>query len=218
MGVEDEALARMEARLERVESALGRVVDLLDRIPPNLAIAADMADEWAQKRGGDALEGRLASVERALLGLTEPHTLDALVRVAGLAPRLEAVAGLAAGFEDHVAIATDIADAWVRERLGGDGAERVLEAVTRLADPAVLTAVAEITALAPGLVRTATVASELDAWVAGVSQALREPAAPVGVWGLLGALSDPEIQRGLGRALHIARHLGRHDSLLPAPL
>ena len=107
-------------------------------------------------------------------------------------------------------------DAWIRDNIGGDGLEDLIGASRRLLDPEVLSAYVDIVRLAPNLMRTARVAADLDGFVDTMSQSLREEAAPVGFWGLVTALSDPEIQRGVGRVLLITRHLGRDTKLVPA--
>jgi hypothetical protein len=285
--MDSEAMARIEARLERVEASLERMSNVLDQIEPNLAMAADIADEWvAQRVGGDAVESRLSAVEDAVLRLTEPDTLSALVRIAEQASKLERVTGLAASFDDHVAMAADIADEWVEQTIGGDGLEerakhgletlvrlsdpRILSALGRLAEqapklervvdlaasfddhvamaadivdafirdsvggdgletrmealrgtavqlsrPEVLDALTSLASLAPKLQRSARVAADLDAFVDETVKALELSPKPVGAFGLLGALGDPEIQRGLGRVLNATRVLGRTESLLP---
>lgn len=285
--MESEALQRIEARLERVEASLERLTRVLDQVQPTVAMAADIADEWAQERvGGDALEQRVAVVEDALLRLTEPDTLTALVRIAEQASKLERLTGLAAGFDDHVAMFGDIADEWVAENIGGDAVEerakhglatlvrlsdpRILQALGRLAEqapklervvdlaagfddhvamfadifdefvrdsvggdgletrvealrgtavqlsrPEVLDALTSLASLAPRLQRSAQVAAELDGFVDASVKALEQDPKPVGAFGLLGALSDPEIQRALGRILNVTRELGKQDALLP---
>ena len=123
--MDSESIQRIEARLERVEASLERVVQLLDQVQPNVAMAADIADDWVERKlGGDALEKRVAAMEGAVLRLTEPDTLNALVRIAEQAPKLERVAGLAATFDDNVAMATDIADEWVQDQVGGASMEQ----------------------------------------------------------------------------------------------
>lgn len=281
-----ETMARLDARMERMEKALERVVSLLDQVQPQVAMAVDIADDWAATRiGGDGLEQRLVAVESALVRLTEPAILNSLVQLAELGPRLHRVAELAAGFDDTVAMAVDVADdwaeqrggaeidarvgaalhavdqvtepaviealshlaktapaltrladlgatfddtvamaadvadEWVRDNVGGASMEdrlgAVRDAAIGLSDPSVLAAITTLAALAPRLTGSAHVAAELDAFVSSTSDVLREPAAPVGFFGLLSALGDPEIQRGVGRVLQLTRHLGRNETLLP---
>lgn len=309
--------AEVLARLDRLEAALSRVTTVLDQIEPNLAMVADMADDWVKTRmGGDAVEARVQALEQAVVRMSEPEVLGALTRLAEKAPKLERVADLAASFDDNVAMASDIADDFVRTKIGGDAVdERVqagLEAAVRLSDPEVLGALTrlaekapklekladlaasfddnvamtadivddfirseiggeglearvssfrdfamaatlpetlealrriagnmpkmertlqtaevlsvpeveeamlELSTLAPKLMRTARVAADLDAFVEAMSCALREPAVPLGPFGVLTALRDPDVQQGVGRAIHITRHLGRNEAKLPS--
>ena len=160
-------LAKIDARLTRVESALDRITALLDQVQPTLAMAADITDDWVKnKTGGDALEDRLRASESALLQLTEPDTLQALVRIARLAPKLERAAQLASGLDDHVAMATDIADDWIQTNLGGDELEgrrqAATQAVLTLSQPQVLSSLTKIAALAPQLEKWASLTASLD--------------------------------------------------------
>lgn len=208
------------ARLTRIEATLERLAGALEQAQPQLAMAVDIADDWVRERiGGDAVEERLSRLESSLLRLTEPATIDALTNMAAMAPELEPVVELASGFEDHVAMATDIADDWVREYAGGDGIEErlrvVREALLTSTTPEVLSSVVAMAQLAPSLLRSAHVAADLDPLVAAMTDAFAEPSTQVGMFGALGALRDPDVQRGVGRAIAITRHLGRNDNLLP---
>ncbi len=241
--------AEVMARLDRIEATLERMARVLDRVEPTVAMTADIADEWvSEKVGGAEMEARLAALEEGLLRVSRPEVLEALTRLAERAPRLERLAELAAGFDDHVAMTADIADEWVSEKVGGaemearlaalealllDGTRpevldalrtftdllprlrASLDAAELLADPEVEKALVELASLAPRLVRAARLAAELDPLVAGVAEALHEPAEPLGPLGLFSALRDPDVKQGVGRAIHITRHLGRNDKLLP---
>ena len=282
-----DAMDRLHARMEHMESSLQRMVGLLDQVMPQVAMAVDIADDWAASRlGGDRIEERLAKLEDALVRVTEPATLEGLVRLAELGPRLHRVAELATTFDDTVAMGVDVADDWVQQELGGDELDRrlgaakqallvltapdVLASLTRMAvqapdlerlvslgasfddtvamavdvadgwirdqvggdsldarlgslgaaaiaftEPDVLQTLRTLAELAPRLVGTARIAADLEGLLSTAASSLEEPAEPVGFFGLLSALRDPEIQRGLGRVLHLTRLLGRNETLLP---
>jgi uncharacterized protein YjgD (DUF1641 family) len=76
--------------------------------------------------------------------------------------------------DDTLAMATDIADEWIRETLGGDGVGGTLAS------------------LAPRLLKSASLTAELDDVVASIGEAVRDPAKRVGPLGLLSALRDPD--------------------------
>jgi hypothetical protein len=211
-------LEQLDARLSRIEAHLSTLTDLVEQVAPKLAIATDVADEWVETRiGGDQAEARLAAVESAALQLTEPETLKALTRLAALAPKLELAASLAGDLEDNIAIATDVADEWVAERLGGDAMNgRVtagLDAVVALTDPKVLASLTRLAMQAPDLQPFADLGTRLAPSLSRVSS---EAVAPVGAFGLMGALSDPQVQQGLGVVLQLTRALGQSASNLPA--
>jgi hypothetical protein len=211
-----EAVSLFAEQAPKLQTAVGRAASLDDTV----AMATDIADEWVHEHiGGDGLQERLDAGKEALLAATHPDVLGALSRVAAQAPQLERLATLGAQFDDTVAMATDIADDWVRENVGGDGLGERLEAaghaLRTVSDPEVVEALGALASLAPRLLKSATLAADLDDLVASVGEAMREPAKRVGPFGLLSALRDPDIQRGLGQALLVARRLGQSSSLLP---
>ena len=211
-------LEQLDARLSRIEAHLSTLTDLVEQVAPKLAIATDVADEWVETRiGGDQAEKRLAAIESAALQLTEPKTLNALTRLAALAPKLELAASLAGDLEDNIAIATDVADEWVVERLGSAGMEgRVtagLDALVALSDPKVLASLTRLASQAPELEPFAELGTRLGP---ALKRASNEKVDPVGAFGLMGALSDPQVQQGLGVVLQLTRALGQSASNLPA--
>jgi uncharacterized protein YjgD (DUF1641 family) len=209
-------------RIARQAPKLERAADLAASLDDTLAMGADVADEWIEENiGGDSLDARLQAGTTALLALSEPRILNALTRMAKQMPEFERLADLAASFDDTVAMFGDIADEWVQENIGGDGLdERLtigLEALVQLTSTETLKSIVKLAELAPRLQRSAAVAARLDGFVDGMAKALEEPAPAVGIFGLIGALRDPEIQQGIGRALHMTKHLGRNEALLPLP-
>jgi uncharacterized protein YjgD (DUF1641 family) len=211
-------LEQLDARLARIEARLSTLTDLVEQVAPNIAIATDVADEWVETHiGGDQAEARVASIEAAALQLTEPKTLNALTRVAALAPKLELAASLAGDLEDNIAIATDVADEWIAERVGSNGMnERVtagLDALLALSDPRVLASLTRLATQAPDLAPFAELGIRLAPSLERVSS---EAVAPVGAFGLMGALSDPQVQQGLGVVLQLTRALGQSAQSLPA--
>ncbi len=215
--MDPKTLEQLDARLTRIEAHLSTLTDLVEQVAPKLAIATDVADEWVETRiGGDQAEARLAAIESAALQLTEPSTLQALTRVAALAPKLELAATLASDLEDNIAIATDVADEWVAERLGGDSMNgRVsagLDALVTLSDPTVLASLTRLASQAPDLEPFAELGTRLAPSLKRVSN---EHIEPVGAFGLMGALSDPHVQQGLGVVLQLTRALGQSASNLP---
>jgi hypothetical protein len=209
-----DALTRLATRLPELE----RVTALAASFDDSVAMASDVADEWiAENVGGDSLDMRLQAGLALLVQVTEPRTLAALGNLTDALPRLEPLVRLAESFEDSVAMAADIADEWVGERLGGDAADvrlaQVVEAAVTISRPEVVHALVELAELSPRLTRGAALAANLDGFAGEVSTSLTQPAAPAGFLGLLNGLRDPEVQRGVGRALQLTRLLGRSEPL-----
>ena len=135
------ALTRPEA-LE----ALGR----LGEIAPHLSGLAGAAAEATQARA--AVEGEAALQERlreAVLELSDPEVLDALVRIAQLTPKLEFAAFAAAAAP---ALLEDVQQA-VREQVPDSEArlEAGIELLRKATSPEILAGLAELTEILPDL-------------------------------------------------------------------
>ncbi len=228
MAVVEDALLRLTepdtltalVRIAEQASKLERLTGLAASFDDNVAMFGDIADEWrAEHTGGDGVEERTKHGLATLVSLSDPRVLDAVGRLAEQAPKLERVVDLAAGFDDHVAMFADIVDEFINDSVGGDGLEIRVEALrgtaVQLSRPEVLDALTSLASLAPRLLRSAQVAAELDGFVDASVKALEQEPKPVGAFGLLGALSDPDIQRALGRILNVTRELGKQDALPP---
>ena len=148
----------------------------------------------------------------------DPTTLEQLdARLSRIEAHLSTLTDLVEQVAPKLAIATDVADEWVAERLGGDAMNgRVtagLDAVVALTDPKVLASLTRLAMQAPDLQPFADLGTRLAPSLSRVSS---EAVAPVGAFGLMGALSDPQVQQGLGVVLQLTRALGQSASNLPA--
>jgi uncharacterized protein YjgD (DUF1641 family) len=179
-----EALARIEARLERLEARSAPVAELASQAPAAIAVAVDTLDAHLAQLG-DADE-RLRSAARLLIAVTEPETLQRLERLLQTLPALEQLSTLAKDAPHHVATVVDTADGLMARVLASG------------IDPHTL-----------GVAALDTGHGLAEALVA----ARQAPPPPVGPFGLLGALSEPEVQRALGFLLVFARRFG---ATLPA--
>ncbi|NVB40872.1 DUF1641 domain-containing protein [Pseudenhygromyxa sp. WMMC2535] len=239
-------------------AALAQLGAALPAFAPVAKAAAGAMSALAAVEGEAALEARL---RETLITVAEPEVLDAITRIASLAPKLEyATYFLAAGpelLEEGLEV--------VREFMGDAGhrdiarnAEAVLAAGIELTEPKKLEALVSL-ANAVDLDRLAALAqnTDLDAMLSTLEQAgaiLAEPdkraaivgllelapqlerplrALPVqpatihvlsslneavesatanvhsvGLFGTVGALRDPQIQRALGFMLEVAKRLG----------
>lgn len=99
-------LAALDARLARMERSVERLSRAVEALPGLVAMAGDSADETIARIEGQTgvlTEDRVAAVERTLIRLSDPRTLEALHRALDLAESAEGTVGLA----------LDAADAWV---------------------------------------------------------------------------------------------------------
>ncbi len=190
----DTRLGAIDARLASLEARSAPAFDLFEQGPAAVGTAIDIADDVARRLGDveERLQAALSVAEKA----TAPHTLRQLEEALGL---VEQVPGL-------VATGIDIADAaFERVHAGVDVARLVpaLESLTffwgrTLTSPATTSLLAS-TEAASALLQAATTA---------VQKTVQAPATPTSTWGLLRALSDPDVQRAMGVLLTFARAFG----------
>ena len=119
VAAQPDRLDEVMSRLDRIESRLDRLVGVLDQALPVVAMTADAADEVlgeAAARGVDVDERGQAAL-RLVETVTEPDTLDRLAALVQQLDKLEPVITLAAGFDDTVAMAGDVFDAWAHQQM-----------------------------------------------------------------------------------------------------
>ncbi len=190
----DTRLGAIDGRLASLEARSAPAFDLFEQGPAAVGTAIDIADDVARRLGDveERLQAALSVAEKA----TAPHTLRQLEEALGL---VEQVPGL-------VATGIDIADAaFERVHAGVDVARLVpaLESLTffwgrTLTSPATTSLLAS-TEAASALLQAATTA---------VQKTVQAPATPTSTWGLLRALSAPDVQRAMGVLLTFARAFG----------
>lgn len=191
------ALARIEARLDHLETRLKPALDLVEQGPAAVGTAIDIADDVARRLGDvdERLQVALALVER----VSQPQTLRLLQEGLAMA---EQVPGL-------VATGIDIADAtFDRARKAGVDVARLVPALEALAFfwGRTLTSPS-----ASSLLQTAEAGEAsalLQAATAALQKTLHTTPAPVSLWGLVRAANDPAIQRALGMLLTFAHTFG----------
>lgn len=208
-----EVLTGLLDRLDQVE----QLTALLDQAPGFAAMTVDMADEAARRaaeRGID-LDERLHGVLGLVEKLSAPETvrvLSALLARVGDLEQLLALADQAPGF---VAMMVDVADEWAaRAAERGTDVETMLHAtaaaarrLTELVGSAEFQALLDSGVLDPralGVVGTAG-----QALVRCQEECLSRPEPPkTGLFGLLRAAREPEMQRTLAFLVHFGRFFG----------
>jgi len=144
---------------------------------------------------GDPVLAALERIERRL---------DEALRVtSALAPLVESAPGGVAAMADVFdSLAARLADRGVDLDARLRAVVRAVEVATAPRTVAALAALAESRLLDPAALAV------LDRLAAAIA----EPGAarPIGAWGLLRALRDPDVQRALGFLIEVAREVGRH--------
>lgn len=159
----------------------------------------------AQALAPDAREDRLLETLQRLERRVE-HLGDAVRRLEGATAQIPAV----------VATVTDIVDGVV-ERLAARGIDvddrlrALLRAADHLTSPRALDALASV--LSSEILAHPT--TEVIGRIGRAIVTAEHEARPVGMWGLLGALRDPEIQRAAGFLIAMARRFGEELESVP---
>ncbi len=196
---QDSDLARIEARLERIENILARFDAMADQAPGLVAMVSDVADEWATRDG--RVDARLTEVLRLLQRATRPEVLQSLQT---LVAQLEAAPGLFAMLGDMVDAFANQAEA--------EGADlhnatahvfETLKALVKLLGQPEMRDLLDSGVLSPGAVRTMNMAARAFA------EASAHPGERVGLFSALSKTRDADVQRALAFMLNAAKTLGR---------
>ncbi len=175
----------------------------LGRLAPPLAAVAEAAGEaTAARREVEGAQAFQARIHEAVLALTEPETLESLVRVAELTPRLEyaiqAAAAAPALLEDFLHAAREkLESRGVRDP--GQGLDAATDAAIALTRPEAIEALGRLGAIAPHLSGLATAAAEATQARAAVEG---EAALQARLREAVLELTDPEV---LGALVRIAQ-------------
>jgi uncharacterized protein YjgD (DUF1641 family) len=198
-GGRDDALARIEARLERIESMLGRVEQITDQLPGMAAMAGDIVDEWAAEDGH--VDERVRALTHLLDRLTKPEILHALTV---LVEQIEAAPGLVAMTVDIVdEIAAKTAEEGVDLQHLSENLGKAARGLIMLASRDEILDLLESDMFDPGALRTLSNAARSMAEAHDGGEPRK-----VGLFGTLGALRDPDVQKALGYAVRVAKGFG----------
>lgn len=232
----------LDARMRRVGGLVEalsepRTLDALERLV-DVAVAAEPALSGASGTAGmvlDIVDAELAALTRdgvdvdaavrqlfgVLRHLGDPAVGRLIDSAAANAEVLEGAIGLAAQAPDVTAMVLDIVDDVLAEA-GADGVD--LGLLVPRVHAATKAGVAFATS--DGFHAFAEAMAEPDAFghlvplIRAIRDATREPPEPVGLWGVLGRLSDPKVQSATGLFFQFLTAVGdAHDAhhALPGP-
>ncbi len=205
------------------------LLDLAQRAPGLTAMMADMADDAVRQAAarGVHMDERLHNVLHLLEKLTEDATvqqLENLLELSKQAPGLMAMLGDMADDAVRQAAQNGVdLDARLRnglyalERLTADSTIEQLDTLLTLAEraPGIVAMTADMAdeamakAQAEGLDPQA-VGEMLKQTTVALSKARQAPPKKVGLFGLMGALKDPDRQKALGFLMNFLKELGRN--------
>lgn len=228
-GTHDTSLAgvleRLDRRLARLEEVVTRIDDAARAAPAIIATTADTFDALAARLAGDGIdiEARARVAASLLDKATSPTGARALGSLLDRVETLESSFRLLEQAPATIATLLDAADG-LASRLAQEGIDVdarmrfVLRLVERLTGPRTS---ASLESLLDSSLLDARSVATLDRVAHALATAGERPVPPVGAWGALRALGDPDIQHALGFLLTIAKELGHaitsaHGHQLPA--
>jgi len=194
-----DVLLRLEHRLDRLETRLEPVLNLSDQLVPGFAAGVDTLDETLSRISD--LDERLERIGRLLNTASEPAMLS----------RLEALAGQIETLPKLLATVGDVADEWMQraDRAGVnvgslvESIDQLMTATLRLATDSEFRDMLDQSILRPESFIPLTA-------LADGARASVESAKPLGLFGAMRAMGDPDVQLAVGFALETAKHVGRH--------
>jgi uncharacterized protein YjgD (DUF1641 family) len=141
----EQALSRIERRLDRLESSIARLTHVLDQAPMMMASFTDVADAHIRDAAAEGVDvdARARRAVRMVGRFTEPAMLDTLESLADRADKLEQTIELLDQLPGQMAMLADVADTYLSEAARNgvdvDGRLRQLARVAgKATDPKIL--------------------------------------------------------------------------------
>lgn len=214
---EPETVEVLSALIDRLDQ-LNELADLAEQVPAAATVTVDTIDEALTRAAdrGVVVDERAREGLKLLEKLTEPATAAALERVLDRSDQLEQLSDLAENAPDAIATVVDILDAeYAAAAAEGYDPERTLrQAFGGLSRLGTLFQTDEFEALLDSGVldpeALQVVGGLGSALVDTQKEARRGDTPSQGIFGLLGALRDPDVQRAVGFITTFARKFGRN--------
>lgn len=214
---EPETVEVLSALIDRLDH-LDDLADLAEQVPAAATVTVDTIDEALTRAAdrGVVVDERAREGLRLLEKLTEPETAAALEHLLDRSDQIDELAALAEKAPDAIATVVDILDAeYARAAAQGYDPERTLrQAFGALSRLGTLFQTDEFEALLNSGVldpeALEAVGSLGSALVDTQKEAQRGDTPSQGVFGLLGALRDSDVQRAVGFITTFAKKFGRN--------
>ncbi len=206
-------LERLLDRVDRLESRLDQLTGLAGEAKNMAAIAADTMDEAVAQLGKEGVDVQ----QRALQGvallrtMTEEKTLRTLERLVKHVGDLEPAVDMLGQLPGMIAMTGDIFDETVQNLAKkGIDVEKVarnlaygMQKTASLMGTEPFEILMDSAILEPSTLRVMSLMGE------SMGKAQLNPSS-VGLFGVLGAMGDPDVKRAVGFLLAFARHLGKN--------
>ncbi len=223
-----DGLARILDRIDTLEAAIERLSVALNQGPGMIAMATDMVDEQIRQAAqrGVYFDDRLQNTLHLLEKLTQDATVQQLEGLLELAQRAPGLMAMTADMADDMARQAAQRGINLDDRL--HNALHALECLTSDATIEQLDTLLALAERGPGM--AAMVADMFDEMMAKVqaegvdpqelgqmlktttaalSKAKKMPPKKIGLFGLMGALKDPDRQKALGFLMNFLKALGK---------
>lgn len=206
-GARGDALARIEAKLDRIEARLAVLDPLLDAGPGLIAMAGDTFDEWARDVG-DADE-RMKKAFALLERMTRPAVLD----------QLETLLELVESAPGAVAMIGDSFDEFARNAAEhGVELDKVVPEIAKVVEASLkLIGDEHVQQLLASDLLLPEAVEALGQAARALANAQRAPERRLGPLGAFFAMREPEVQRAVGFAIDVARRFGANTEYAALP-
>ncbi len=197
------ALIRLLDRADELEQAAQQVSEASQTLPGMVAAGADVVDELCRKAGqsGVDVEARFQSLMDLFLRVTEPKNMMALENLVARLPQLEEASRLIDEVPNLVATMGDVFEDYARqaqeqgidiEKSASQSLRAVLLLGSRIDDQTL-----------------ATLSNAAKSLTVAQSESCKsEGPARVGAFGVMQAMSNPDVQKSLGFAMRFAKCFG----------
>lgn len=197
------ALLRLLDRAEELDQTACQITEASKALPGMFAAGVDFADEACRNASQSDIdiEGRFKSLLALFLRISEPKNVDALSKLVSRLPQLEEASRLLDEAPNLVATLGDVFDDYARQALE-DGVD-LEKSVTHGLRAALLFG----SKMDDQTVETISNAARALA-VSQCEDCQAEGPQKVGPFGLLNAMSNPDVQKSLGFAIRFAKCFG----------
>lgn len=212
------ALTKLLDRVETIERSLARMEEAMTQLPGMMSMVADSVDEGIQQahRAGVDVEERSKVMLQLLERLSSPETSGVLMKALDRSQEMGEALDMMHQAPGLMAMAADSADEWIK-RLADSGVD--IAGLIHTSDHALQKAATVFGSRGfAELLDSGLLDENSIRWMTTVGESLAAASErqhpSVGLFGAMGAMGDPSVQKAMGFLFGFLRELGRNLSKL----